>query len=384
MRPPSLLAPCLASLAVRALSFAVAAAFLLRLSPFPDAVAWDVNNYLRESRAVCHGLVPYGEVFIEYPPGFLLAAVPPYLVADALGGEPLYAHAFAAWMSIWEVLLTWLVGRCAWEITGDRRRATLAAWLYALSFVCAGFATTRFDAVPAVFLMAALWGVSRARPLGAAGLSAAGALVKWFPGVLIGPMVEEELRLGRRRGAFARLGVWLLVLAAGAAPAAIASPRGFVASYAFFLRVDPQSSTTHKLLSELGTRTGLWHLAPAAFTWPLAAAQFGCWAAIAAWLWRRPAPWTPRTHVAAAVGLLVPFLLCNKVFSPQYLLWVAAPFCVLARTRLDWVLYFALQGVVVIEFPLLYSYYPNDVGLGVAMGLRCLLLAAIAIRALRR
>ncbi len=380
-RAPTFWAPCAAGLAIRLAAYAVCAVFLDAYSPLPLRESVDVHVYLGDARAAFTGVVPYEREFVEYPPVYFLAVLPPYLPTLALG-EPAYPWSFAAWMALWEALLVWLVGRCAWEATREAARARLAAWAYALSYACAGYATTRFDGLPAAFAMMAVLAAMAGRAPGAAGLAATGALAKWFPGVLLAPLVLEARK--RPREALARLGAWLLVLALGTLPIVLLSQRGFLETYRYHFRRIPNSETTHKLLSELGERTGWWDLAPGAFTLPLLACVVVCWLLVAAWLWRTPAPWPARTHAAALVAILVPFLLGNKAFSPQFLLWVAAPFCVLARTRLDWVLYFTLQGVMVVEFPLLYAYYPHDLGLGLAMGLRCLLLAAIAIRALRR
>jgi len=379
-RAPSLLAPCLAGFAVRVGAYAVCAGFLAAYSPFPNRESVDVRVYLADARAVAAGVLPYKREFVEYPPVYFLAVLPPYPIALACGGEGAYPWCFAIWMGVWEALLVWLVGRAAWEAWGDEGRARLAAWCYALSFACAGFATTRFDALPAAFAMAALLAAMLGRGTGSAALAATGALAKWFPGVLIAPLLLEVRR--RPREASARVGAWAAMLAVGTVPIVVLSLRGFLETYRYHFHRVANSETTHKLLAELGERTGWWHLSPDAFTYPLLAGMIACWLAVAVWLWRRPTPWPARTHAAAAVAILVPFLLGNKAFSPQFLLWVAAPFCVMARARLDRVLYFALQGAMVIEFPLLYCYYPAPFWLGVTMGVRCLLLAALALRAL--
>ncbi|GEM_PF-5463244 len=380
-RLPSFRAPCVAGLAVGLAAYAVCTLFLDAYSPLPLRESVDVHVYLGDARAVFTGVMPYEREFVEYPPVYFLAVLPPYLPTLVLG-EAAYPWSFAGWMALWEALLVWLVGRCAWEATRDAARARLAAWAYALSYACAGFATTRFDGLPAAFAMMAILAAMSGRGAGAAGLAATGALAKWFPGVLLAPLVLEARRSPRE--ALRRLASWGLVLVLGTLPIVLLSPRGFLETYRYHFRRVPNSEATHKLLSELGERTGLWNLDPAVFTLPLLACVVLCWLLVAFWLWRKPAPWPARTHAAAAVAILVPFLLGNKAFSPQFLLWVAAPLCVLARTRLDWVLYFALQGVMVVEFPLLYAYYPAPFWLGVTMGLRCLLLAAMAIRAVRR
>lgn len=378
---PGFWPPALAGLAVRIAAYAVCAVFLDAYSPFPLASSVDVHVYLGDARAAFTGVVPYEREFVEYPPAYFLAVLPPYLPTLLLG-EAAYAWSFAVWMALWEALIVWLVGRCAWAATRDAGRARLAAWAYALSYACAGFATTRFDGLPSAFMMMAILAAMSGRGAGAAGLAAAGALGKWFPGVLVAPLAIEVRRSPREL--LARLGAWLLVLVLGTLPIVLLSPRGFLETYRYHFRRVPNAETTHKLLSELGERTGGWTLDPGAFTLPLLGCVLVCWGLVAVWLWRLPVPWPARTHPAAAVAILVPFLLGNKAFSPQFLLWVAAPFCVLARTRLDWILYFILQGVMVIEFPLLYAYYPSSFWLGVVMGLRCILLAALAVRAVRR
>jgi uncharacterized membrane protein len=156
-----------------------------------------------------------------------------------------------------------------------------------------------------------------------------GAATKIYPGFLALPLLLERVAAGDWRGA-ARVvagtgGVWLVLNL----PFVLANRGGWWATYEFQAgRV--ADLTTNSIwywgLPQLSTeQVNRWSFALIAASWLLAVLAG---AAVA----RRTGSY-PWIQVSAA--LICAFLLFNKVYSPQYVLWLL-PFFVLVRVRWGW------------------------------------------------
>src|SRR5436305_77355 len=167
----------------------------------------DWPTYERYADAVLHhGLVPYRDFAVEYPPGALAAFLPPAAFGD-------YASAFAWEMAACGVLLVAAVAAIRVE----------ASFYVALAPVLAGsLILSRFDLWPALLVAAALAALLRAHHrLGWAVLGGAFAAKLW-PLVLVPAAFVWSYRAGRGRAALAGLGVAAAVFV----PFALVAPRG--------------------------------------------------------------------------------------------------------------------------------------------------------------
>jgi uncharacterized membrane protein len=207
---------------------------------------------------------------------------------------------------------------------------------------------------------------------------------KFYPLLLLGPIVLVGLRRWRDGGspapALRTAAAALAAVVAVNLPVALAWPVGW---WEFFRLNQTRPADPDSLYYALSYFTG-WD----GFDGPLAAGQppvvlnavtavlFAlCCAGIAVLAWRAPQP--PRI---ASLGFLVvaAFLLVNKVWSPQYSLWLV-PLAVLAlpRTRLllAWMTIDALVWV-----PRMYFYLtPDDMGLPPGWFLAAVLLRDAAV-----
>jgi hypothetical protein len=268
----------------------------------------DWPTYFQYGDAIVHhGLVPYRDFAVEYPPGALPVFALPSLVGD-------YPSSFA-----------WLMAACGVAlvvVAGAIRRE--AAFYVALAPVLAGsLILSRFDLWPALLTTAALAALLRERhALGWALLGAAVAAKLW-PLVLVPLALVWSVRRGHRRAPLAGLAV----IAAVALPFAVVAPRGLWSSLAgqlsrplqieslgaaiFTTFGHPRVITTHGSQNVAGHGT-----IAATFAFLQIAVLVALWFDFA----RGPA--TRERFLRFAAACVCAFIAFGKVLSPQFLLWL--------------------------------------------------------------
>jgi uncharacterized membrane protein len=308
----------------------------------------DWPTYRDYGRAVVdHGLVPYRDFAVEYPPGALPAFVVPAYFAD-------YATAFA-----------WLMAACGIAVVGVlafvRREAAVYA---ALAPVLVGsLVLSRFDLWPSLLLAAALAALLHGRDTFGWGLLGAAVAAKLWPLVVVPVALVWSVRRGRGTSALAGL----VVAAAVVLPFAFVAPHGLWASLRGQatrpLQVEslgaalvttfghPQVVTTH------GSQNVAGHGTIGAV---LSAA--GVAAVVAAWLGFARGPATPERLVRFAAAAACGFVAFDKVLSPQYLLWLI-PLVPLVRGARGVAATIVLTAACVatqVWFPARYFRYADD------------------------
>ncbi|MBJ8347642.1 DUF2029 domain-containing protein [Antrihabitans sp. YC2-6] len=236
-----------------------------------------------------------------------------------------------AWLvTVWATAL--LAGRRVWDVA-----------LVACSPLVIVHAFTNFDPLATGFAAAGLLAWARRYPVLAGVLLGIGGAAKLYPLFILGPLLILCLRSGRMRAWTAAFvaagGTWLLVNL----PIAVKYPRG----WAEFFRLNTDRHADPDSIYNVITSFTGW----AGFDGPLDAGEkpvilnlvslslFAVVCAGIAWI-ALTAPRRPR--VAQLCFLIVAaFLLTNKVWSPQYSLWLV-PLAVLAlphrRILLAWML----------------------------------------------
>jgi hypothetical protein len=204
------------------------------------------------------------------------------------------------------------------------------AFIWAAAPALVLYSVHNWDFLATATVVGAVLAWSRGRPGLAAALLGLGAATKIYPGFFALPLLLERLYARDARGA-ARVvagtaGVWLLINL----PFLLANPDGWWATYAFQAR-RAADLTTNSIwywgLPDLGPSTvDHWSFALIGLSW--------LGALVAGWLRAaRTDSSYPWLQVSAA--MLAAFLLFNKVYSPQYVLWLL-PFFVLLRVRWGW------------------------------------------------
>jgi uncharacterized membrane protein len=178
--------------------------------------------------------------------------------------------------------------------------------------------TINWDLVPVLAAVLAVLAWTRDRPLLTGVLIGLGTAAKLYPAFLLGPLLILCLRQRRLREFGSTVGGAAVTWAAVNAPVFLIYPEGWLEFWRFNADRKADFGSLWYAIELLGT--------PVPAVNPLALGSFVllC-AAIAALLY-----WKPATFAQGAFLVVAAFLLTNKVYSPQYVLWLL-PLAVLAR-----------------------------------------------------
>lgn len=242
-------------------------------------------------------------------------------------------------------------------LTAGRRRIWDAA-LFGAAPALALHADVNWDLAAVAFTAGALYAWSRRAPATAGVLLGLGVATKFYPLLLLVPLLALCLRAGRLRALgrllAAAVAAWLVV----DVPVWLANPAGFGRFYAFnAARGTEYNSLFYAVQYALFGQNHFWDQADQAAgrppfwlnTW--SALLLGL-ALLGIALLAVSAPRRPRLGQLAFLTVLA-FVLTNKVYSPQYALWLL-PMVALARPR--WRAWLVWQGTEVALLVLLYAH----------------------------
>lgn len=287
-------------------------------------------------RGVGPGSLPYIDRVTEYPIG---------------SGVLLYLAALVAPTALGVLTVTAVAagGLCVVITVMLERRCGGRAWRWALGTPLLLFAFQNWDIFAIAATLGALLMYERGRDRFAGALLAVGAAVKLFPAVLLPPLVALRWAHGDRRGARRLAASSLAVFAALNLPFAIANRAGWWWPVAFQSRRD-------------ATWGSAWFWAYKFLGLPVHGAS-GAQLANAVgmvvllvglgWLTYR-AVRKNLEPVAVAGAAVTLFVLCNKVYSPTYDVWLVAFFVLLPFSRRLWIAFCAVDLAV---FLTVYGYF---------------------------
>ncbi|MGY2127955.1 glycosyltransferase 87 family protein [Blastococcus sp. SYSU DS0617] len=329
-------------------------------------------------RGLDDGGGPYGAEPLEYPPVLAVRIWLAAVLAHVLPGEAtvLVFTATNGLLVVVEVLVALALLRRLG--LGPRR---LLWWAAAPPLLL--YAFYNWDTLPVALLLGAVLLHVRGRHTTSGVLAGLGAAAKVFPGFLV-PLVVLSLLARRRPGAaLAHAGAAALAFVAVHVPAYLLAPGGWDRFY--------------ELSSERGMHVdSLWYLAltlggpdldaAALSTAGLLVFAIGATVAVAVGVRRR----RPEDWWQLVVPVLVCFILANKVYSPQYTLWLVPLMALVLRRAAPFVAV-VLADVLVhaVEFPHLARRAGFGDGLpypvlGVAVALRAVALVWLAVEVVRR
>jgi uncharacterized membrane protein len=277
--------------------------------------------------------------------------------------------------------LAWLV--TVWATATLAGRRIWDAALVAASPILIFQIFTNFDALATAFAVGAMLAWARRKPYLAGVLIGLGVAAKLYPLLLLLPMVFLGIRTGRLAGAgkaaLAAFVSWLLVNL----PIMVLYPRGWSEFFRLNTRRGDDMDSLYNVIKSFtgwqgfDPNLGVWQ-PPTVLNAVTALLFLGCCAAIG--YIALTAPQRPRiTQLAFLV--VAAFLLTNKVWSPQFSLWLV-PLAVLAlpqrRILLAWMTIDALVWVP----RMLYLYGEQNRGLPEQPFTATVLLRDIAVVAL--
>jgi uncharacterized membrane protein len=232
--------------------------------------------------------------------------------------------------------------------TAGRRQWDAA--LFAAAPILALTGTINWDLYAVALLALAMLAWSRERSLAAGVLIGLGAAAKFYPLFILGPLLVLCLRAGKMREFSVALGGAVVAWLAVNLPVMLADFHGWSRFYVLSRERGVGFSSIWFVLSQQGYGLDESHLNTVAGGLFVLAC-----AAIAALAWR-----APRRPRLAQLTLLVvaAFLLTNKVYSPQYALWLI-PLAALARPRWrDLLIWQAGEAIHFVGIWMLIAGYP--------------------------
>lgn len=283
-------------------------------------------------RGVSEHLFPYlnGRLIpsTDQPPGQLVGGAVEYPVVTGvfMWFAGLFASTDADYLRVTALLLAPFGLLTAWLLS---RLSGRRAFIFAAAPSLVLYSVHNWDFLATACMAGAVYAWTKNRPGGAAMLLGLGAAAKIYPGFLALPLLIERIAARDTRGAVRVVagtgGVWLALNL----PFVLANWDGWWATYSFQAgRV--ADLTTNSIwfwgFPELDAeQVNRWSFALIAASW-LAALIVG-WS-----VGQRTGsyPW-----IQVSASLICAFLLFNKVYSPQYVLWLL-PFFVLVRVRWGW------------------------------------------------
>jgi len=286
----------------------------------------DITLYHRYAQAFWLGSPPLRSLPAEYP---LLSIVP--FTLTLLPPLHDFVSVFGAWM-----LLLLLVGYVAVR----RRESVRTAEVCAVYLVLGCFATVlgRYDLVPAAATVVAYWAVRQRRFTLAYGVLALGTLLKLYPVFLVPVVVLEQYRsLDLRpfrslppRGVVAGVGLFVVSVAGVFAVSALLNPGGWLGPFTYNSHRPLQVESVPASLLWLSGLVGLSTAPDHSFhSYNLVGRADNVLsivtelALVAGCLWVYLRQLQGRLSFGRAATLCLLVVVCtNRVFSPQYLMWV--------------------------------------------------------------
>lgn len=299
---------------------------------------------LYQSRGLGEGVLPFitpGALF-EYPVLLgLLASATAFIVDAVAGGAEIQSKALLFFdLNMVLVAGVWLLTVLVTLRLASRRPWDAAIVATAPVIILSG--SINWDLWAVLLATAGMLAFARDRPVLAGILWGLGTAVKLYPVLLLGAVLVLSLRSGRYRPFLAALagtaGAWLVVNV----PFLLRDPEGWGYFLTFSETRDAGFSSGWYVYNALARQADVAALSPAAVNIG-AVGIFGLACAGVAVLTLR----AERRPRFAQLALLIvgAFILCNKVYSPQYALWLV-PLVALAVPRWRVVLVWQLGEVL--------------------------------------
>jgi Glycosyltransferase family 87 len=290
-----------------------------------------INDFAPQAQAIKDGDLPYRDQQIEYPPLSVPILIAPVYVDDSTQG---FVDGFMWEMLAFDLAMIILI---ALALPGDTKRVLSALGIYTAGLVILSdvildnslidvgpLALNRFDLVPALFVLAAIFARDKGRSATWSGLLSIGVAVKAFPLFLYPALLRGERSLRRVIVA----GVIPLLLCA-AAVLIMGDEFGSAITYHTqrALQVESLAASPFEVAHALGTSgvsSGVGH---GGFEIHASGATAARWISVvvgaAGYLWLVWAGWRSKaSNLELAAPLLTVLVIFAPVLSPQFLLWI--------------------------------------------------------------
>ncbi|MFD9444498.1 glycosyltransferase family 87 protein [Streptomyces sp. NPDC060006] len=284
--------------------------------------------HLYQGRGFADGLVPYfdkleGDMeYLEYP---VLTGVFMEVAAWLTPGSGTIQHQEQVYWMVNAGMLMACAAVIAVCVTRTHRRRPWDGLLVALAPAFALTATINWDLLAVALTAAAMLMWARSRPFAFGVLLGLATAAKLYPMLLLGPLLVLCWRAGRWRefgtALLGAVGSWLVVNL----PVMLLAPEGWSKFYTFSQERGVDFGSFWLILSQRMETPLVTDTVNTMATLLMLVSSVGV-AALALTAPRRP------RFAQLAFLIVAAFILTNKVYSPQYVLWLI-PLAVLARPR---------------------------------------------------
>ena len=328
---------------------------------------------------ILDGNVPYRDFVCEYPPLALLSFLLPGLISSSL---PAYFFLFAVEMFLLDLVVLFII----WKLAA---RFKLGLWrvlgFYTLSLLAVGVIVTgRYDLFPATLVLVALYAFVIGKNKTAWAFLGLGAMAKVYPVVIAPFFALYLLRHREYKKLIYGVAIFGGIVLALILPWIIISPEGFWQLISYHAQRGLHAESSYASVLLIGQILGL--------TQVTASLSYGSWNLISPLadslsqvsfyitailllityalytrlLWRKSDAiaaisndWAAGLMLRySAIAILI-MLLASKVFSAQYLVWLA-PILPLLRGRwryVPWLLFLVVGGLTQYIYPFHYEEF---------------------------
>ncbi len=376
--------------------------FTLVPSFFPDGTgSGSLEGYI--ARQMLDGKIPYHDFSSEYPPLALLSFLLPGLITTSTVA---YSWLFATELMIFDLLVLLMLADLASTLKISVKN-TLA--VYTLLIIAVGpILVGRYDLLPAMLVLGAVWAFIKGKNKLAWAVAALGFAAKLYP-IIIVPFFFIYQVKNRQYGRLIKGGaVFLITLLVLFLPWIIIDANGFWHSFTYHFERGLHSESTYGTVLLAGQVLGMtkvvgaltygsWNLSSpladslAKISFPLTAGVLLIVYGLFTWRLRKDTEGDSITKMtgSSAINLLqytalavTVFMLTNKVFSAQYMVWLCPllPLVIGGRQYLTPAL-FMLAGVLT-QYVYPYNYIGFELGQSLPVSillLRNLILIIMAV-----
>lgn len=366
---------------------------------YGDKVITDTPVYYDYASRIARDLVPYADFSSEYPPvAMLLFSLPRLLSGNSYNN---FVFWFELEMLVFSCGIIALLAALSGRLFGGVRRMVLVLALYTLFILSMGsIVQARFDIAVAFLLLATVSAFIADRRLLAWMLVGLGLMTKIIP-ILLAPLFLI-VHLRRKQTRELWLGPLLALLAAVivALPFLVISPSGLAGAFLYHaerpLQIESSWASPLLILSSItdfhvaivnsyGSHNVISSASEAVafLSGPVTAILLFLvyWA-----YWRRGfdgnGGWSKLALLQYTAIVITVFILCGKVFSPQFLIWLLPLIPLLTSWEQPWpgAIFWAVLLLTQIEFPFSYwKLFSLEPGIIYEVALRNLMVGVLAV-----
>jgi len=330
---------------------------------------FDISVYFGYASNVLNGQIPYVDFSVEYPFLFMIPVLIPLIPAVIANDPNAYVTGFQVLMAFFDILTLFLVYLIGLRLFDDKQ-AFRAALLYATAFAASYFILTKYDSFPTFLLVLGVFAAVYGMPARGYLAVILGFFTKIFPIIAVPYLILFNAAETSRKAEI----VSLLKVAAGCSVILLV-PMIFLVQdwYRPFLFATGTgvgvyaNTVTYTLYNILN---GLLQIPISEDIISLAmyALMIGIAGSLVLVSWVKGVE-SPRRLLVLIVVTLFSVIFCTKFHSPQYLVWLTPFYALLLVGSLrDVIVFYLLQAVVYIEFPLSWGIlyvnrgYINEIG----------------------